>query len=138
MDPRKGTGRDQIPPRCSSESPVPFSPLNFRKDELRELCQCDSVWSCFPGNVGGTKKTEPMVSFSLVLPEKPRLAFGDFSLEELASGPMPLSRPKIFLAIGTILLLVVFTAEFWVQSLAGAVIDQAVIPLARLIVDILT
>lgn len=51
---------------------------------------------------------------------------------------MPLSRPKIFLAIGTILLLVVFTAEFWVQSLAGAVIDQAVIPLARLIVDILT
>lgn len=51
---------------------------------------------------------------------------------------MPLSRSKILLATGTVLLLAAFTADYWVRSLAGAVIDQAVIPLARLIVAVFT
>lgn len=56
----------------------------------------------------------------------------------LPSVAMPLSRTKILIAFGTILLLAVVTADYWVRALAGAVIEQAVIPLARLIVDVFT
>lgn len=51
---------------------------------------------------------------------------------------MPLSRSKILLATGVVLLLAALTADYWVRSLAGVVIDQAVIPLTRLIVALFT
>lgn len=51
---------------------------------------------------------------------------------------MPLSRSKILLATGAVLLLAALTADYWVRSLAGVVIDQAVIPLTRLIVALFT
>jgi hypothetical protein len=43
---------------------------------------------------------------------------------------------KILLAAGGILLLGAFTAEFWARALADAVIGQVVVPLARLIADL--
>ncbi len=43
---------------------------------------------------------------------------------------------KILLAAGGVLLLGAFTAEFWARALADAVIGQVVVPLARLIADL--
>ncbi len=61
-----------------------------------------------------------------------------FHVVMLPSVSMPLSRSKILLAMGCVLLLATLTADYWVRSLAGAVIDQVVMPLARLIVDVFT
>lgn len=42
------------------------------------------------------------------------------------------------LALGAIVLIAALTAEYWAHALATAVIDQVLLPLTRLIVDILT
>lgn len=42
------------------------------------------------------------------------------------------------LALGAIVLIGALTAEYWAHALATAVIDQVLLPLTRLIVDILT
>lgn len=42
------------------------------------------------------------------------------------------------LVLGAIALVGALTAEYWAQALANAVVDQVLVPLTRLIVDILT
>lgn len=91
------------------------------------------------------RKTEPIVPRPVVPPANPPSAarqgvqpIVSRGFMMLPSVAMPLSRTKILIAFGTILLLAVVTADYWVRALAGAVIEQAVIPLARLIVDVFT
>lgn len=45
---------------------------------------------------------------------------------------------RAFLIAGGVFLLAALTANFWVRALADAVIDQAVLPLAHLVVNLLT
>lgn len=52
--------------------------------------------------------------------------------------PMSSTWRNALLALGAIFLIGALTAEYWVHALATAVIDQVLVPLTRLIVDILT
>lgn len=50
---------------------------------------------------------------------------------------MPIPHRKVLLIAAGVVLLAALTANLWVGALADAVIDQAVLPFTRLVVDLL-
>lgn len=88
------------------------------------MIRCGGRWSVSPARRNRNVQFHPTRSGPVFRPES------------LPSWSM--SRPwlKIVLVAGGVLLLGAFTAEFWARALADAVIGQVVVPLARLIADL--